>query len=585
MRLSKLAMALAAFAAFNAHASVTIAGQTALNITGTAVQLRADVTEAGGTTYSAYFEYGSTVAYGTLSPTQSNVVAPNLTTRVLSSTISGLSCGTTYHYRAVVPTGSNGADATFTTSPCSATLALARTAGSNPSLYGDSLTYAATIAGATNPTGSVNFMFNGTSISGCGAVALSGTTAQCSTSTLPVVSNASVTATYFNDANNYNVTSAALTQTVSAGVPGATSTPTATAGNASAKVVFLAPSNTGGATITGYTVTSSPAGGIDQNAGSTSLSHTITGLTNGTAYTFTVTATNSAGASVASAASVAVTPLASIPNTGGAIPELQVNVTGIKAMPTPLDLTMGQGPAFVTAIMTQLAKALNNNGLTYQTQNANGVVKVLGYGANGTEELVFSVVNYATGDTRADGVYGTGNGGYVVVTAGSSVTLIPAVMSLTELTALYPGVNSTINSNGVLIAPIGSVTYVAQPAIAIQQHYPASATANLMPGTDDIPTFTDKNNQSQRLYPAFAEPDTLRNALKNLDPNATMNVQFDGTVAARVFGTNYTLVPDQTLGSVPSSQSGRLWWQDGPLRYHVLNITNAGTSQGFTVKQ
>lgn len=57
-------------------------------------------------------------------------------------------------------------------------------------------------------------------------------------------------------------------------------------------VTFNAPLNTGGVPITGYTVTSSPAGGIDTNAGTAGLSHLVTGLVVGTPYTFTVTATN-----------------------------------------------------------------------------------------------------------------------------------------------------------------------------------------------------------------------------------------------------------------------------------------------------
>src|SRR5204863_1516413 len=67
-----------------------------------------------------------------------------------------------------------------------------------------------------------------------------------------------------------------------------------------------------GSAVTGYTVTSNPAGGTDTNAGQAGLSHVITGLTNGTAYTFTVTASNALGAGAASAASNSVTP-ASVP--------------------------------------------------------------------------------------------------------------------------------------------------------------------------------------------------------------------------------------------------------------------------------
>lgn len=93
-------------------------------------------------------------------------------------------------------------------------------------------------------------------------------------------------------------------------VPGAPTSITATAGNTSASVSFVAPVNTGGSVITGYTVTSVPAGGIDENAGSTSLTHKISGLTNDISYIFTVTATNSAGNSVASVSSNSVIPFA-----------------------------------------------------------------------------------------------------------------------------------------------------------------------------------------------------------------------------------------------------------------------------------
>jgi len=82
-------------------------------------------------------------------------------------------------------------------------------------------------------------------------------------------------------------------------VPGAPIGVSATAGNASALVSWSAPFD-GGASITGYTITSNP-GGITTTT--TSLSATISGLTNGTAYTFTVVATNSVGNSSSSSSS------------------------------------------------------------------------------------------------------------------------------------------------------------------------------------------------------------------------------------------------------------------------------------------
>lgn len=93
--------------------------------------------------------------------------------------------------------------------------------------------------------------------------------------------------------------------------PDAPGAPSAVAGDGQATVTWTAPENDGGAAITGYTVTAYPGGNICTTTAD--LSCTVTGLTNGTAYTFTVTATNSAGTSVASAASTAVTPQAVTP--------------------------------------------------------------------------------------------------------------------------------------------------------------------------------------------------------------------------------------------------------------------------------
>jgi LPXTG-motif cell wall-anchored protein len=98
-----------------------------------------------------------------------------------------------------------------------------------------------------------------------------------------------------------------VTAPVATAAPSVPGTPTATAGNAQATVQITAP--TSGGTPTSYTVTATP-GGATCSITAPATSCTVTGLTNGTAYTFSSTATNAGGTSAASANSSAVTPSA-----------------------------------------------------------------------------------------------------------------------------------------------------------------------------------------------------------------------------------------------------------------------------------
>ncbi len=95
---------------------------------------------------------------------------------------------------------------------------------------------------------------------------------------------------------------------IAANVPTAPTGINAVAGNASARVTWIAPTSNGGAPITGYTVTSDPGALTCKTTGA--LTCTVTGLANGTTYTFTVTASNAAGTSAPSARSSPVIPIA-----------------------------------------------------------------------------------------------------------------------------------------------------------------------------------------------------------------------------------------------------------------------------------
>ncbi|CAH1214857.1 hypothetical protein PAECIP111893_03858 [Paenibacillus plantiphilus] len=90
----------------------------------------------------------------------------------------------------------------------------------------------------------------------------------------------------------------------------------ATAGDRQATIVFKAPTVNGGSPITGYEVTASPGDIIVKG---TASPITITGLENGTSYTFTVKAINEAGSSVSSSISNSVIPF-SPPSSNPSVP-------------------------------------------------------------------------------------------------------------------------------------------------------------------------------------------------------------------------------------------------------------------------
>jgi uncharacterized protein (TIGR02145 family) len=253
----------------------------------------------GATQYGHY--YGKTTGVKNTGIKTTNGVPKG--TVSFTSKLNNLDAGIKYYYQAYLTDGKEivyGSEISFSTIP-SSTVPGAPTIG---------------IATAGNAQATVTFTSpasnGGSNITGYTVTSSPGgfiATGSASPITVTGLTNGTaytftVTATNANGTGPASSASNSVTPAPTSTVPGAPTIGTATAGNAQATITFTAPGSNGGSAITSYTVTSSP-GGITATGSASPV--TVTGLTNGTAYTFTVTATNAIGTGPASSASNSVT--------------------------------------------------------------------------------------------------------------------------------------------------------------------------------------------------------------------------------------------------------------------------------------
>jgi len=154
-----------------------------------------------------------------------------------------------------------------------------------------------------------------------------------------------------------------LTKTPTLTVPGAPLNVSAVAGDRSAVVSFNPPVDNGGSSIVSYIVTSNP-GGVVTSGSSSPI--TVTGLTNGVSYTFTVKAVNSAGTGTDSAPSAAVTPKAADAGTY----KVSGNVVEENGNPVPgANLVLKKGNREIGTASTDASGNFTINGIPNGTYN------------------------------------------------------------------------------------------------------------------------------------------------------------------------------------------------------------------------
>ena len=140
--------------------------------------------------------------------------------------------------------------------------------------------------------------------------------------------------------------------------PGAPTIGTATVGDASASISFAAPASNGGAAITGYTATCA-AGNTSRTGTGAASPISVTGLTNGTAFSCSVVAANSAGTGATSVA-LSVTPAAAPSGVGNGTAAVLCGISGSEA-------TVNNLTATYSWTCNGTSRALVSNGLPNHT--------------------------------------------------------------------------------------------------------------------------------------------------------------------------------------------------------------------------
>jgi hypothetical protein len=259
-------------------------------------------------------------------------------------------------------------------------------------------------------------------------------------------------------------------------VPGAPTSVTADGGSGSAVISWIAPNANGSATITSYTVTASPGG--ETCVATTGTGCTVTGLTNGTSYTFSVFATNSDGNSAASTPSNAVVPLSapgaptglsatvtsptsatltwSAPTTTGGAPIVDYTATAFLG-----GVTATQTCSTTTATTCTITGLTTGDAYTFSVTSRN----VAGTSATSSVYPAGQDVWTATtlpswGYAPAGGAYG--NGVYVVLSDGNGEDFYSTNgTTWSTATMPYSSFSSVVFGNGVFVAVAYGTGYIA----------------------------------------------------------------------------------------------------------------------------
>ena len=261
--------------------------------------------------------------------------------------------------------------------------------------------------------------------------------------------------------------------------PGAPAIGTATAGDGSATVSWTPPFDDGGGAITGYSVRAFAGAALVQTQLVTgpAASAVVTGLTNGTAYTFDVAAVNAVGIGLASARSAAVTPApptapaaplapTTTPGNASAVVSWTVPADGNSAITSYQVRVVNASDAQVGGLRSTSAGAspvpttLTVTGLTNGTAYRFQVQTINSIGSSAFSALSTAVTPATTPGAPVIGIASSGKVGLPVTATGRWTP--PASNGGSVITGYLVNAQQ-INAAGVVV---NTVTSTVQPATA-----------------------------------------------------------------------------------------------------------------------
>lgn len=284
--------------------------------------------------------------------------------------------------------------------------------------------------------------------------------------------------------------------------PGIPTNVTATAGDTVAFVNFVAPANSAPQGITGYQITSKPAGGVSPVLAATATSGSVTGLTDGTTYTFTVHAINAGGNGMESTPSNPVTPAAK--------PAVTIAVTGPVAETT-------------VPVQATFATKLTNNTATDVT--ATTLTWVLSQAVPDGADIVTATISLGTCTAGGPGVT-TISCNIGTLSAGATVT----VNVIVNIVSNSVTGTATFNGTDVALNPVtGTSSFTIATPTAPPQNGPGPTVAVPVTASSAKPQM----NKLTSTTHTFGVSNTTSTVVSNVSLTISEPIQFTiGTVTA-----------------------------------------------------